>query len=170
MKRIKWQKIVILFVTVFICSCSVKDKKYIFKNISFHIPSGLVFTESIHKDFLQLYNKEKNLSITVYKVLPYQSKRNQEEVNDIFNKLAYNEERILKYDSDSLDTINREEDKVTFLRYFLQSDGSEDEKSGFIEAVSIFKADSEIWILSYMVPERNAYLLENILEYEKLGV
>lgn len=141
-----------------------------FKNISFHIPSGLVFTESIHKDFLQLYNKEKNLSITVYKVLPYQSKRNQEEVNDIFNKLAYNEERILKYDSDSLDTINREEDKVTFLRYFLQSDGSEDEKSGFIEAVSIFKADSEIWILSYMVPERNAYLLENILEYEKLGV
>ena len=141
-----------------------------FKNISFHIPSGLVFTESIHKDFLQLYNKEKNLSITVYKVLPYQSKRNQEEVNDIFNKLAYNEERILKYDSDSLDTINREEDKVTFLRYFLQSDDSEDEKSGFIEAVSIFKADSEIWILSYMVPERNAYLLENILEYEKLGV
>lgn len=141
-----------------------------FKNISFHIPSGLVFTESIHKDFLQLYNKEKNLSITVYKVLPYQSKRNQEEVNDIFNKLAYNEERILKYDSDSLDTINREEDKVTFLRYFLQSDGSEDEKSGFIEAVSIFKADSEIWILSYMVPERNAYLLENILEYEKQGV
>lgn len=120
--------------------------------------------------FLQLYNKEKNLSITVYKVLPYQSKRNQEEVNDIFNKLAYNEERILKYDSDSLDTINREEDKVTFLRYFLQSDGSEDEKSGFIEAVSIFKADSEIWILSYMVPERNAYLLENILEYEKQGV
>lgn len=117
-----------------------------------------------------MYNKEKNLSITVYKVLPYQSKRNQEEVNDIFNKLAYNEERILKYDSDSLDTINREEDKVTFLRYFLQSDGSEDEESGFIEAVSIFKADSEIWILSYMVPERNAYLLKNILEYEKQGV
>ena len=63
MKRIKWQKIVILFVTVFICSCSVKDKKYIFKNISFHIPSGLVFTESIHKDFFAVVQQgEKSIN------------------------------------------------------------------------------------------------------------
>ena len=58
MQRIKWQQIVLLFFTIIICSCSVKDKEYMFKNISFHIPSGLVFAESINNS-LELYNKEK---------------------------------------------------------------------------------------------------------------
>ena len=139
-----------------------------FKNISFHIPSGLVFAESINNNnFLELYNKDKNISITVYKALPYQSKRTQEEVNDIFNKLAYNEEKILKNDSVSLDVINREENKVSFLRSFLQSSGNKDKQTRFIEVMTFLKADGEIWILSYVVPERNAYLLKNVLEYEK---
>ena len=88
-------------------------------------------------------------------------------MNDIFNKLAYNEEKILKNDSVSLDVINREENKVSFLRSFLQSSGTKDKQTRFIEVMTFLKADGEIWILSYVVPERNAYLLKNVLEYEK---